>query len=241
MAEMISTVRHALTRGPAAPWRAGRGLAGFLWPERCAGCGSPDPEAGLLCRTCFALVPRLAQPLCARCLVHEADPLCGRHPRHRVWPAWDYDDRAALVIEALKYGARTDLAAPLGAELARSVPAQPFDLVVAVPLHPARRRERGYNQSELLAASLADAIGVPHLPAALERVRATAAQARLGSRARRANVRGAFRVRHPERFGRRRLLVVDDVITTGATLEACLDAVSAVDAVGTGVALAWAQ
>lgn len=222
---------------------ARRGLAAFLWPERCPGCGDGAPGARLLCASCEARIPRLALPLCARCLARqEADPVCGRHPATQVRPAWIYDERSALVIEALKYGARTDLAHALGADLARVVAADPrFDLVTEVPLHPARRRERGYNQSELLAESLADALGVPHLAGALVRVRATRAQARLGPAARRANVRGAFRARHPARLAGRRVLVVDDVITTGATLEACLAALSAAGAHGAGVTLAWAQ
>ena len=110
-----------------------------------------------------------------------------------------------------------------------------------MPLHPARRRERGFNQSELLAEALADHLGVPHVPGLIERVRATPAQARLGPAARRRNLRGAFRVPHPSRLAGRRVLVVDDVITTGSTLEACLDALDSAGAHGSGVALAWAQ
>lgn len=221
---------------------AARTAAAFLWPQRCPGCGADSPARGLLCAACDARLQRLALPLCTRCLEAGADPLCTRHATHRVWPAWSYDDRAALVVEALKFGARTDLAFALGVELARAVPAAPAPaLVVAVPLHAARERERGYNQSELLAAALADALGVPHLSGALVRDRATRPQTRLGPDARRANVRGAFRVRHPHRLAGRAVLVVDDVVTTGATMAACLDALTGAGAAATGVTLAWAH
>jgi ComF family protein len=159
-----------------------------------------------------------------------------------VWPAWVYDERAAAVVHALKYGGRRGLAAGLAGELARVVPPGPgADLLMAVPLHSARRRERGYNQAGLLAAALAGRIGVPLLDGAMERVRDTRPQARLDPRARRDNVAGAFRVKSPAALEGRSILLVDDVITTGATLEACLDALARAGARASGVALAWAQ
>ena len=220
-----------------------RDIAAFVWPQRCPGCGAPPAGGELLCGACLALIPRLSLPLCARCLAREAaDPVCARHPGFRVWPAWDYDDRAALAIEAFKYGERTDLAAGLARELARVLPAgsRP-DLVTEVPLHPARERERGYNQSALLASRLASEAGIPYLPGVLERTRATSPQARLGPAARRHNLREAFRVRHPERWEGRRILLVDDVITTGATLEAALAALGSAGVRAEALALAWAQ
>lgn len=227
------------------PWaRQGvQDVATFLWPQRCPGCGVPPARHALLCSACLARIPRLSLPLCACCLAREAaDPVCAKHPGFRVWPAWVYDERAALAIEAFKYGQRTDLAAGFAGELARVVPPGfPPDVVTEVPLHPARERERGYNQSALLAARLASAAGIPYVPRVLERVRATRAQARLGPTARRLNLRDAFRVRHPERWTGRRILLVDDVVTTGATLEAALAVLRGAGARAEALALAWAQ
>src|SRR4029077_16309659 len=137
--------------------------------------------------------------VCARCLAREREGFgCARHPAFQVWPAWVYDERAALVVHALKYDARPGLARPLAAELARALPPAPrWDLVTAVPLHPARERERGYNQAACLAEALADAIGAPYVTRVVERVRAIAPQARMDARARRRNLAGAFAVPTP--------------------------------------------
>ena len=226
---------------PALGWA--RNLVAFALPQRCPGCGSAALPRRLLCDECHAAIPRIAMPLCARCLARGSEPVgCIRHPGHTVWAAWIYDERAALVVHALKYEGRRGLAAGLGSELARAVPQGPrADLVMPVPLHSARRRERGYNQAGLLAESLALSIGVPLLPGAIERVRDTRPQARLDPRSRRANVAGAFRVSRPAWLEGRTILLVDDVVTTGATFEACLAALARAGARAFGVALAWAQ
>jgi ComF family protein len=93
-----------------------------------------------------------------------------------------------------------------------------FDLVIPVPLHPKRRRERGYNQSELLARSLSGCAGVPFDERMLKRIRATPSQVGLSDRQRRANVRKAFICSNPLQVAGRRILLVDDVLTTGATV-----------------------
>jgi ComF family protein len=94
-------------------------------------------------------------------------------------------------------------------------------VLVPIPLHPRRRRERGFNQSELLAAALARSLGLESAPAALVRRRDTAPQTGLSAAARRANVRDAFAVRRRARVAGRTVVLVDDVLTTGATAHAC--------------------
>lgn len=220
-----------------------RDLRDFAFPQCCPGCGAPAAAERFLCDACRSRIPFLSFALCARCLAREREPIgCVRHPGHAVWPAWVYEERAALLVHALKYRARPDLAAGLAEDLARALPPRPrFDLVLAVPLHRARRRERGYNQSARLAEAVARVIGVPYLEGVIARVRATPSQARLDPRARRRNLAEAFHVRRPEWVKERNVLLVDDVITTGATFEACLDRLLAAEARVTGLALAWAQ
>lgn len=221
-----------------------RSLADAVLPQRCPGCGVPAGAERLLCERCLARIPRLRTALCARCLSlgREGSP-CRRHRGFGVHAAWIFDERAAAVVHALKYDDRPGLAAPLGAELAAALPPgrRRPDLVLDVPLHSARLRERGYNQSAVLADALADALGAPRLPGALVRVRATPPQARLGPAARRANLAGAFAIERPARLRGRQVLVVDDVLTTGATLDAALAALHDAGADAAGVALAWAQ
>ena len=233
----------------------GSDLLAFALPQRCPGCGAPARPERLLCDGCLAQAQPLAIPLCARCLARGGEPAgCLAHPGHAVWAAWVYDERVALLVHALKYHERPRLARELSAALARALPramwtsggagagaGTRFDLIAEVPLHETRRRERGYNQAGLLAESLADRIGVPRLAGAIERVRSTRPQARLGPAERRANLAGAFRVRRPEWLAGRNVLIVDDVLTTGATFEACFDALIGAGARPTGAALAWAQ
>ncbi len=229
--------------------RLGRDLEAFALPQRCPGCGSAADPRLLLCASCLDRIPLLSVPLCVHCLVRasagsgaERAAACAAHPDHQAWPACLYDERAGVLIHALKYGERPLLAGGLAGLLERALPPVPrFDLVVEVPLHAARLHERGYNQATLLAQALAERIGVPWLAGALVRVRPTRSQARLGPAARRANLAGAFRAPRPGWLEGRNVLVVDDVLTTGATLEACFEAVRSAGGHPTGAVVAWAQ
>jgi ComF family protein len=219
------------------------GLLEFTLPQRCPGCGGAAHATHLLCEPCRGRIPRLETALCVRCLAAGREAAgCRAHAGFTARAAWIYDERAALVVQALKYGERPGLARGLGVEMARALPPgyRP-DLVLEVPLHPARRRERGYNQAALLADALAEAIAAPRLAEALTRVRPTRTQARLDPAARRANVAGAFRVPRPAALAGRSVLIVDDVLTTGATLEASLAPLKAAGAEACAAVLAWAQ
>ncbi len=220
-----------------------RDLEDFALPQRCPGCGAPAAPERLLCDACAGLIPVVSFALCTRCLLRGRHPVgCTRHPHAQVWPALVYDERATLLVHALKYGARPGVAEALAARMAAALPAALApELVTAVPLHAARRRERGYNQAWLLAERLAARAGVPAIEDVLVRERPTLAQARLDPVARRRNLEGAFRVPEPQRYRGRRVLVVDDVLTTGATLDACLGALADCGARPVGAALAWAQ
>jgi ComF family protein len=125
------------------------------------------------------------------------------------------------VVQHLKYRGARSLARPL-AELLAARYAFPADALLApVPLHPARLRTRGYNQAALLARGLARRRGLALAPRLLERTRPTAEHAHLDAAARRHNVQGAFRVRPSPALAGRTVVLVDDVLTTGATADAC--------------------
>jgi len=211
----------------------------LLFPPRCAGCDAPGQP---FCDRCAQLVAPVPAEICAVCGRPQtsAIALCSRCRRHRsplllarAAALHAYPLREA--IPALKYENRPELAEPLARYLVAVFQAPPWDALPApidavapVPLHVQRREERGYNQSELLAAGLCRATGLAMEPAWLERIQATRQQVGLSAAERRQNVAGAFAA-HSAVAGRS-LLLVDDVYTTGATLEACAEAASAAGA-----------
>jgi ComF family protein len=140
--------------------------------------------------------------------------------------AFVYGGAVARAMARCKYNHRADLAPRLGeimAAVAKPLAGQ-VDVVVSVPLHPNRLVERGFDQAALLARPIAKQLAVPFLPRALTRVKDTPRQATLDRKARATNVSAAFVVRTPEAVVEHRVLLVDDVRTTGATLSACIAA-----------------
>lgn len=209
----------------------------LVYPPRCAVCERflhPGEGRGI-CLDCMEGMKEVRSPLCVRCGVpFEAgtgeDRLCGRCLREP--PAYEaarsllvYEGAALEAVHRFKYGGKTRLAEILGpglAGLARSwLPVDLRPLVVPVPLHPRRLRERGFNQSLLLARHVADLPGFDLDYLSLRRSRHTPPQAALGRDRRRGNVQAAFDVEAPAAVEDRDILLVDDVSTTGSTLEAC--------------------
>ena len=211
-------------------------LLDLIFPRVCAGCGGRVGDAaGHLCWDCQAQLPFVRQPYCLHC----GDPVEGRvdeaftcHSCDELQPAFDYARSVVRyrgpvqrMIQDFKYNAAHWLAPDLVRLLAAGLQTAPefgdFAGICCVPLHRVKQRTRGYNQAALLARGLAKTLGKPFLRNALVRHRQTGTQTHLTAHERIANVHGAFGVRQPAAIQGQSLLLVDDVMTTGATTAEC--------------------
>lgn len=213
----------------------GRVLSAFF-PDNCRVCETPlrDVARYPVCASCVqAVQPIEADYCCAACHT----PFVSRHPLDDAglcalcrngFQSFDsaysygfYEGRLQKLIHLFKYQGIYPLAAPLTAFLMKALPRQQrFDAIVPMPMHWWKRWQRGFNQSLLLAQALSRRTAIPVVPA-VSRSRKARPQAGLSDHERRANVRGAFTVAKPESIRGRHLLLIDDVLTTGATASAC--------------------
>ncbi|HEY7687760.1 MAG TPA: ComF family protein [Dongiaceae bacterium] len=214
---------------------AGRGLLTAILPPRCLKCGAIVGSAGALCSGCWGKLNFIEPPYCACCgfpfEFHQGDDaLCGvcmRIPPDftRARSVLRYDDASRELVLRFKHADRTESAPPFAAWLKRAGGELVIeaDLLVPVPLHWTRLLARRYNQAALLTSALARLTNRPALQDLLVRRRRTPSQGGLGRAGRESNVAGAFRVhpRHIRRLKDKRVLLVDDVMTTGATAGAC--------------------
>lgn len=218
--------------GLGAPFRLALDVA---LPPLCPSCREPVGQIAGLCAACWAKISPIERPFCERLgipFVYDPGPgmlsmqaIADPPSYTRARAAVRYDEVARTLVHAFKYGDRLDLAPAIGRWMARAGQEllADADAIVPVPLHWRRSWARRFNQSAALAKIVSELSGVPVLFDALKRIKATPQQVGLSRAERALNVQGAFRVA-PERKGevrRRKLVLVDDVLTSGATAETC--------------------
>lgn len=210
-------------------------LLDVILPPICHICHSHIPDAGRLhiCQSCRERMPLVSSPLCPLCGI----PFAGVGGDHRCGacltnpPHYDaarahflYEGAIRELIHSFKYNQQTQLRYPLALlalEGANGLVAHAPHIIVPVPLHRSRLRQRGFNQAVLLGKVLSRQISLPMLPDALVRTRPTEPQIKLSATERRLNVKGAFSVRRADSVAGKRVLLLDDVMTTGSTMDEC--------------------
>lgn len=221
-------------------------LSALFFPDTCAACGDIlHRNEALLCYPCLVSLPLTG---------FHRDPenevarmFWGRVPLQQAtaFMFFSKDSRYRRILHELKYRGRPEAGLIMGRLFGSSLRETDFvtaDVIHPIPLHPARFRFRGYNQSTLIARGMAEAMGIPLAGDLITRRVDSRTQTRRHRYDRWENVRHIFRCEHPEALKNRHILLVDDVITTGATLEACATCISAIEGIRISVAsLAYAK
>ena len=214
-------------------------LLNFIFPPFCASCHQKilQPESGLICEACWDSIERWKAQSCQRCGMQvpsvsesQVPLLC---PRCRI-PDWACADIRAIgpfkaplsdAIHLLKYSDRRSVVEKLSFYMEQSLTEaahyREADLILSVPLHPARKRERGYNQAQLLAQALGQIMNKPCPENIIARARHTQTQTKLNKQQRLENVKDIFTVKKPELVKGKSVILIDDVLTTGATIGSC--------------------
>lgn len=202
----------------------------------CSFCGSQVSEANSLgCMNCLNRLILICPPICRRCgrPLRNQNPNeiycseCLTHPRFfsAARAVGIYDGFLRQAVLSLKFKSHTRLALPMAGWLKETLYKErlqrSYDLIIPVPLHPQRLYERGYNQAELLSGNLAALLRKRHAPEALSRISNSVQQSTLTAAGRAANIKGAFECLHPGTVTGQRVLLIDDVLTTGSTASEC--------------------
>ena len=227
-----STAQAALR----ALWGA---LLDLVYPPHCIGCGrslhEEDRPDKYFCFDCLRDLPFIGEARCPKCghelaefaAVHPRCPSCEGKPLHfkSATAPFRYEGIATEVILRFKLARQVAFADPLARYMIEHMESTGWmpriDAIAAVPLHWRRLWKRGYNQSQLLADRVGQRFGVPLLHRPVSRVFSTPSQTRVSREKRRENLRGAFVIRHPRETAGKTILLIDDVLTTGATCAEC--------------------
>jgi ComF family protein len=218
----------------------------LLFPRLCYGCGNHLlRNERLICTECFVVIPRtgyhfekenpIAQLFWGRCLIEKA----------AAFSFYNRGSRIRALIHNLKYKGIKEIGSELGRIYGLSLKSSGFtngiDLIIPVPLHPSKKRRRGFNQSEVISSGISEVTGVPLDIQSLIRTTVSETQTRKSRYERWTNVEGIFSVTNAELLKGKHLLLVDDVITTGSTIESCANELLKIDGVKvSAVALAYA-
>jgi ComF family protein len=227
-------------------------VASLFYPATCVVCAANVERSEYLCADCQRAAPRIVAPFCAKC----SEPFpgaitqtfscanCENRVLHFECAVAAYRSRGLVrkLVHEFKYARQRHLRYPVAGWLRETLSdprlhGRRFDVIVPVPLHPARERERGFNQAMLLAELLAPAVAAP-LRAVLERTRYTTTQTAYDRAERMENLHGAFRLRKNQDVRDLRVLLIDDVLTTGSTLSECARVLRAAGAVSVHAATA---
>lgn len=215
-----------------------RGLTDLIFPLNCALCGQFDPVTRLqpLCRRCLEAIPYSQPPFCLKCSRELKTfseqgfcPDCARQPPgfDGAWAFTRYEPPMTGLIRSFKFHNKTALRKTFNlitrAFISRYSLDLRGDLIIPVPIHPVRLRERGYNQSELLAHNLAELTGIPLDTVTLKKHRLVPRQSDLRRKERWTNIQGAFKIENSAAITAKHVFLVDDLLTTGATASAAAD------------------
>jgi competence protein ComFC len=227
-------------------------LASLFYPATCVVCAANVERSEYLCADCQHAAPRIVAPFCAKCSEPFAGAItqtfscanCEHRVLHFECAVAAYRSRGLVrkLVHEFKYARLRHLRYPVAGWLRETLSdprlhGRHFDVIVPVPLHPARERERGFNQALLLAELLAPALTAPLRPV-LERTRYTTTQTAYDRAERMENLHGAFRLRKNQDVRDLRVLLIDDVLTTGSTLSECARVLRAAGAVSVHAATA---
>lgn len=208
-----------------------RGVLSLFYPHCCACCGRllEDPHEPI-CSPCLQRLPRTEQATLHPNMTEELFLDNTRFRRGAAFLFYDKKSPVRRMFHRMKYQRRPEIAYTLAREAAYEFEQADFfegiDLIIPIPLHPKRLRQRGYNQSEYIARALSEVTGIPYDTTHITRVRNNPQQALMQGAEREQNVRDIFRVNHPEELYRKHILIVDDLITTGNTIRSSMTALN---------------
>lgn len=204
----------------------GKTLIDFLYPNLCLGCGSYlENQKEVICESCDNKIERTGFPICGICgsPLENSDkcPACSAEHIFPIYSLGEYVDPLREIIHQFKFQHIRRASVSLGRRIVKlhgdRLRAAAPDLLVPVPLYSVRLKKRGFNQAADLVSELSRALDIPYENNAVEKVRRTTDQVRLNADSRRKNLRGVFAANH-EKVKKRKIMIVDDVLTTGATV-----------------------